>query len=211
MSDYEAIERMKQGDIDGLEGLVLRYQVEAVRAAFLISQDRELAEDIVQSAFLHAYERIQQFDESRAFGPWFQRIVVNSTLKALKRGARNVSLDVQFRQEYDLLGDSAEHEPSVEERLEDKLDRYETNEALSIAISQLPPEQRAALVMRYYLELSDTEISSRLDCTPGTVRWRLYRARERLRRLLQPFSQERRLADTDTSGPSGQESDARSL
>jgi len=68
MEEQEAIARLKRGDISGLEALVRKYQVQAVRAAYLITHDRGLAEDIVQAAFLRAYERIGQFDAGRPFG-----------------------------------------------------------------------------------------------------------------------------------------------
>jgi RNA polymerase sigma-70 factor (ECF subfamily) len=68
MEDQIAISRLKQGDLSGLEGLVRRYQARAVHAAYVIVQDRPLAEDVVQTAFVKAAERIQQFDErSRPF------------------------------------------------------------------------------------------------------------------------------------------------
>ena len=82
MEEQKAIARLKRGDISGLEALVRKYQVQAVRAAYLIIRDRALAEDIVQAAFLRAYERIGQFDAGRPFGPWFLRSVVNDAVKA---------------------------------------------------------------------------------------------------------------------------------
>src|SRR3954452_14569352 len=84
MDEREAIARLAGGDISGLELLVSRYQVQAVRAAYLVCRDSALAEDIVQSAFLRAYSHIDQFDPTRPFGPWFMKIVVNDALKALR-------------------------------------------------------------------------------------------------------------------------------
>ncbi|MEJ2353507.1 MAG: sigma factor [Anaerolineales bacterium] len=79
MDEIQAIQQLKQGNPAGLEALVKKYQVQAVRAAFLVVWNHELAEDIVQTAFLRVYERIQQFDPQRPFGPWFFKIVVNET------------------------------------------------------------------------------------------------------------------------------------
>lgn len=187
MSEREAIARMKRGEIGGLEELVVKYQMRAVRATYLITHDLSLSEDIVQAAFLRAYERIGQFDPSRPFGPWFLRSVVNDAVKAVRKRNRSISLDEEASEEAtsnmtQTIG--AERIAAYDLSLEEQLDRLDTNEALSVALAQLPAEQRAALVMRYYLGLTDAEISARLDCTPGTVRWRLHRARERLRRLL---------------------------
>lgn len=69
--EQQALARLKERDIGGLEFLVRRYQVQAVRAAYLVTRDRGLAEEVVQSAFLRAYERIEQFDARRPFRPWF--------------------------------------------------------------------------------------------------------------------------------------------
>ncbi|MEO8288278.1 MAG: sigma-70 family RNA polymerase sigma factor [Chloroflexota bacterium] len=197
MSEQVAIARLKRGDIDGLEEFVLRYQAKAIRTAYLICRDLSLSEDIVQAAFLHAYERIDQFDSARSFAPWFLRIVVNDAVKAVNRRKRTISLDRESGQGEigatygdqteitgSLTGLDAGQIASYYRSLEEQLERLDTTEALSSALAQLPTEQRAAVVMRYYLGLTDAEISERLDCTPGTVRWRLYAARERLRRLL---------------------------
>jgi len=88
MEEHEVIARLKRGDIAGLETLVRKYQVQAVRIAYLITRDRALTEDIVQAAFLRAYERIGQFDAERPFGPWFLRSVVNDAVKAAARRER---------------------------------------------------------------------------------------------------------------------------
>jgi RNA polymerase sigma factor (sigma-70 family) len=93
MDDQTAITHLKQGDLDGLESLVEGYQARAVHAAYLICCDRALAEDVAQAAFVKAAERIQQFDETRPFAPWFFRIVVNDALKAAQRQMRILPLE----------------------------------------------------------------------------------------------------------------------
>lgn len=183
--ELQAIARLRQGDIGGLEVLVLRYQLEAVRTAYLICYDCVLAEDIAQATFLRVYERITQFDTSRPFGPWFLRIVVNNTLQAMRQQARTTSIDDERLQDHD--GNVGEWLAGFVPSLEDKLDQLDTNEALAAALTQLPPDQRAAVVLHYYLGLSMEEISERLDCTSGTARWRVHRGRQRLRRILEPF------------------------
>lgn len=179
MNERKAIARLKRGDINGLESVVRTYQVRAVRAAALITRDRALAEDLVQTAFIRAYERIDQFDASRPFGPWFLRSVVNDAVKAVTRGKTHTSLDDSLLQAT-LLADPL---PGPEELLE----RAETQEAVWEALGQLSLEQRAVIVLRYYLGLSDTEIAEAQACAPGTVKWRLHAARSRLRGLLMPW------------------------
>jgi RNA polymerase sigma-70 factor (ECF subfamily) len=176
MDEREAIARLVEGDISGLELLVSRYQVRAVRAAYLVCRDSALAEDIVQSAFIRVYERIGSFDTSRPFAPWFLRIVTNDALKAAQRGERTVPLH-----DHD---DASLPASWSRQDIEEHLEAMETSAAINAAIASLSPEQRAAIVLRYYLNLSDQEMSARLDCAPGTVRWRLHAARRRLRQLL---------------------------
>lgn len=178
MQESEAIARLKNGDISGLETLVELYQVQALQAAYLTTGDYPLSEDIVQTAFLRAYKYIHRFDTSRPFGPWFLRAVVNSAHTALT-ARRDLSLEAQF----DETGDLA-HLPTLDPNVEELLDAAETREEILVALEMLSPGQRAAVVMRYYLELSDSEVAHRLSVPPGTVRRRLHDARRRLRSLL---------------------------
>lgn len=178
LEEKVAIGRLKQGDIGGLEALVRRYQVAGVRTAFLITRNRALAEEIVQAGFLRVYERIDQFDARRPFGPWFLRIVANDAVKAITRGKDEIPVDSE-REESRL----AEPTPGPEELLE----ASETRRAVWDALGKLSPEQRAAIVFRYYLDMNEADMAVRLDCPPGTVKWRLHAARKRLRRLLRPF------------------------
>ncbi len=181
MNEGESISRLKQGDISGLETLVHKYQVQAVRAAYLVTRDRHLAEDIVQTAFLRAYDRRRQFDSDRPFGPWFLRIVVNDAVKAVSRRGREISLDERTGEEEvalaDLLSDA---NPGPEELAE----QAEVRRAVWKALERLSPAQRESVVLRYYLGLRQAEIAERTGRALGTVKWLLHTARERLRALL---------------------------
>ena len=178
MQEYEAITRLKEGDIRGLETLVHLYQRPALQAAYLTTGDYPLSEDIVQAAFLRAYKYIHRFDDTRPFGPWFLRAVVNSAHTALT-SRRDLSLEAQLTESGDLLD-----LPTLDPNVEDLLDAADTRDEVLAALEKLSPGQRAAVVMRYYLDLSDTEVAQRLSVPPGTVRRRLHDARQRLRSLL---------------------------
>ncbi|MCJ7677168.1 MAG: sigma-70 family RNA polymerase sigma factor [Anaerolineales bacterium] len=185
MDERTAISRMKAGNIGGLEYLVREYQVRAVRTAHLILGDRALAEDVTQSAFIRAYERIDQFDPQRSFGPWFLRSVANDSIKAAQRARRTVSLDV-----LPASAEGAEPGRPVPEPVDPAagplaaLERAQSNEAVWSSLERLPPDQRATIVLRYFLGFTDTEIAQELGSTPATTRWRLHAARKRLRALL---------------------------
>ncbi len=184
LDDRQAITRLKRGDIGGLAVLVERYQVRAGRAAYLITQDRLQAEDVVQAAFLRAYRSIDGFDPGRPFQPWFMRIVVNQALQTMQRARRELSLDGvrdaadgDLRTLADLLYDPAPPPDAAVEQAELK-------DQVRQALTALAPEERAAIVMRYYLDFSEREIAEALDRPAGTVKWRLHEARKQLRVLL---------------------------
>ena len=178
--EREAIARLKRGEIDALELLVQRFQVKAVRAAYLITQDARLAEDIVQESFLNAYAHIHQFNPNRRFEPWFLRSVVNAAIKAAQRSQRIISLDVDTPEDVDfgtmLVADS----PSPE----DIAEQDEIRERVRTALQQLSPRQRAAVVQRYFLEMTEQQMAEALESPPGTVKWLLNAAREKLRSIL---------------------------
>lgn len=181
MDERKAIERLRRGDIGGLETLVRAYQVRAVRAAYLVTRDRGLAEDIVQAAFLRACERIDQFDADRPFGPWFLRIVVNDAVKAADRRKRFVPLEGNAGKEGVSLADLL---PDPNPGPADLIEMEEARQAVWTALGRLPPAQRGAIVWRYYLGLSEAEMAEKWSCPRGTVKWRLHAARKRLRMLL---------------------------
>lgn len=180
MDDQIAISRLKQGDLNGLEILVNRYQAQAVHAAYLVLYDRTLAEDVAQTAFVKAAEQIHQFDEERPFAPWFFRVVVNDALKAAQKQRQILpldDLDEPAARLADWLTDSA---PLPEQQLEEK----EIRENLLKAIHSLPPEQRAVIVMQYYLDLSEVDMSAKMARPLSTIKWWLRDARKRLHSLL---------------------------
>jgi len=185
MNEADAIAQMKAGNIAGLKILIETYQVQAVQAAVLITQDRAAAEDIVQDAFLRSYERIIQFDPSRKFRPWFLQMVINDALKAANKQKRHVSLDIDEDWSYQKIIDKLD---ATTDEPEDLVQRNELSEVIREAINHLSPRQRAVIVQRYYLGLSEREMSETLDCAPGTIKWYLNTARERLKALLMPFA-----------------------
>jgi RNA polymerase sigma-70 factor (ECF subfamily) len=181
VTEQEAIERLKRRDISGLELLVKTHQLRATQSAYLIVGDWQTAEDVVQATFLQLYERIDQFDSNRPFAPWLLRSVINLACVVGKRRKWSVPLDNQTSGQWS--------GQSLEELLAapDLIDSVETRHAVWAALGQLPPAQRAVIVQRYYLDMSEDEMAQALDTPPATVKWRLYIARKRLRLLLQPL------------------------
>jgi RNA polymerase sigma-70 factor (ECF subfamily) len=176
MQDAEAICRLKHGEIDGLETLVERYQVRAVRTAYLVLQDEALAEDVAQETFLHIFERIRFFDETRPFKPYLMRSVVNAALDTIQKLKHETDSDGESNEIERLMSRAA----SVEAQTE----ADELQEQILAAIAKLPPRQRAVIVQRYYLEMSEAEMAQTLDAPAGTIKWLLNAARARPQTLL---------------------------
>lgn len=180
MDEQQAIARLKQGDLAGLECLVHTYQAKAVHTAYLITGDPAAAEDVVQGAFIRLAQHMGQFDPQRPFGPWFLRAVINDALKVAGRQKRMLSLEEADQGIPGWLLDSA---PRPEELAE----RGELRQAVWKALQQLSPEQRAAIVQRHYLGMGEAEMVTRLQRPASTVKWWLHTARERLKTLLAPY------------------------
>ena len=178
MNEHEAIEQLKQGNIRGLEFLVSRYQLKAVRAAYLITRDQGLAEDVVQDCFIRAFHASRSFDATRPFEPWFMRSVIHASVKTIQRSARQV--DVGSEADESIFAEIVAEVESVEAQVES----IELQNEIWKAMQKLSPRQRAVLVQRYYLEMSENEMSIESGTTAGTIKWLLNAARERLRGLL---------------------------
>lgn len=178
MDEKQAIQRLKHGDISGLEFLVHQFQVKAVRLAYLVTQDAGLAEDIVQEAFINVFRSIPRFDEKRSFEPWFFRSVVNASVKLMKKSARQTA-----------LGNDTDETHFAElifrvESVEEQVESVEVQNQIWEAMQKLSPRQRAVIVQRYFLEMSEKEMASESGTAIGTIKWLLNAARERLRILL---------------------------
>jgi RNA polymerase sigma-70 factor, ECF subfamily len=178
MDEQRAIQRLKRGQVSELEFLVSRYQVKAVRTAYLITRDLGLAEDVVQDCFIQVHRSIHHFDETRPFEPWFMRSVVNASVKMLQRSARQVQTGDETDET--LFAELAARVESVEEQVES----IEIQNEIWDAMQKLSPRQRAVVVQRYFLEMNEKEMAEEAGSSVGTVKWMLNAARERLRGLL---------------------------
>ena len=149
-----------------------------MRTAYLITRDPGLAEDVVQDCFIHAYRAIQGFNATRAFEPWFLRSVVNASVKIMQRSARQVE-----------VGDEADESVLTElatrvESVESQVESIEVQNQIWDVMQKLSPRQRAVIVQRYFLGMSEREMAQDSGSAVGTVKWMLNAARERLRGLL---------------------------
>jgi RNA polymerase sigma-70 factor, ECF subfamily len=182
MDEKEAIDRLLIKDLEGLTWLMEMHQVKALRVAVLVTQDKDLAEDVVQSKFVDLFRKIQNYDRSRPFAPWFLRGVINAAITATT-AARRIS-------NFSDLSFDPEHWMDSTPLPETKVMQAEFAQHVKISLQELSPQQRGVVVMRYYLEMSEAEIAGAANVPEGTIKWRLHEARKRLRKLLS-FSTEK--------------------
>ena len=176
MDDEQIIRCLKSGEMDKIELLVTRYQIKALRVAFLITQDEHLAEDVVQETFIRIVHGIRRFDESRPFEPYLMRSVVNASLNVARREKRLLSLDSNASTVDNLLARAA--------LVDSQAEYARIEQDILSALSQLPPRERVVIIQRYYLEMSEKEMADALNSAPGTIKWLLNLARSHLRTLL---------------------------
>ncbi len=161
------IREAQQGSREAIADLYLAHWRRAHRAAYLVVHDAAAAEDVAQDAFLAAVDALDRFDRRRPFAPWLHRIVVNRALDWARLEALRRRVDGS--------------EPQAE--VEAPQDRV-GGELMEI-LAQLPPEQRAVVVLRYLLEYTPGEIARMLELPRGTVNSRLRRGLDRLRDLVE--------------------------
>lgn len=187
-SDLSLVRRVQSGERGAYDLLVLKYQHKVVKLVMRYLRDPADAEDVAQEAFIKAYRALPQFRGDSAFYTWLYRIAINTAKNALAARDRN---PVSY--ELDMQG-SSEDGPDLVGRLRDP----ETPEGLALteeirntvngAIEALPEDLRTAIVLRELEGMSYEEIAASMDCPVGTVRSRIFRAREAIdRRLREVF------------------------
>ena len=184
----------KAGDIGAFEQLVKMYDRNIFRIAQHITQNREDAEDVVQDAFLKAYENLGKFQEQSKFYTWLVRIAVNEALMRLRRRRpeRMVSLDEEVKTEEDSMPrEVADWSPNPEQLYS----QAELREILSRTVQGLPPSFRTVFVLRDVENLSTEETAEALDLSVPAVKSRLLRARLQLRERLNKYFKKRKSGD----------------
>ena len=163
-NELEWIRAAQAGSAEAAEALFRHHWRPAYRAAYLVVRDGYAAEDIVQEAFLAALRALDRFDRRRPFGPWLHRIVVNRAIDWSRARALRREVGETF-------------EP---DRPGTQLTSDSYSDEVASALSALPPEQRAVVVLRYVLGYTPGEIAKLLGFPRGTVNSRLRRGLDRL-------------------------------
>jgi len=175
-SDKKLVERVQKGDKGAFDLLVLKYQHKIVNLIMRYVRDPELALDIAQEAFIKAYRALPRFRGESAFYTWMYRIAVNTAknhLAAQRRRPMDVELDLQDPEQYDLHAKLKETDTPEGVALSNEL-----QETVERAIAALPEDLRTAIILRELEGMSYEEIAETMECPVGTVRSRIFRARD---------------------------------
>ena len=188
-ADRALVERAQQGDARAFEMLVVKYQRRIERLISRMVRDADLVHDVAQESFIRAYRALPQFRGDSAFYTWLYRIAVNTAKKALVEMKRDPVLSESSRNR------TAEEDETY--RVDNELSDGETPEALlaskeiaatvNAAIDALSDELRQAITLREIEGLSYEEIADVMNCPIGTVRSRIFRAREAIATRLRPL------------------------
>ncbi len=187
-ADWPLVERTIAGDQRAYGLLVLKYQRRVQRLVGRMVRDVDLVEDITQETFIRAYRALHQFRGDAQFYTWLYRIAVNTAKKALLELKRDRTISESFfaRDEDDETS-VRQNEPSTDETPESVLAAKEIAGVVNSAMDELPEELRQAVVLREIEGLSYEEISLAMSCPIGTVRSRIFRAREAISAKVKPL------------------------
>ena len=183
--DLELVRRVQTGDKSAFDVLVLKYQQKVINLVTRYVHDPHIAMDVSQESFIKAYRGLKNFRGDSAFYTWLYRISINTAKNYLVSKGRRMpddDIDAQEAEQYD--GGAKLREISTPEReaLTDEIQATVQN-----AIEALPDDLRIAITLRELEGLSYEEISETMDCPIGTVRSRIFRARESIETELAPL------------------------
>jgi RNA polymerase sigma-70 factor (ECF subfamily) len=177
--DRDLMARLARGDRDALTPLVERHYTRLYRIALGYLRQRDDALDVVQEAFVKAFQAAGRWDGSADAGPWLSRITVNLSIDRWRRNRRRGQTFSPLAE-----GDHLEVLAASGPAPDSGVLRREAGDRLSLALRELPERQRAVVVLRHYQELSLEEIASTLGMSLGTVKSSLHRALHRMRATL---------------------------
>ena len=187
-SDAVLVERTVAGDQKAFELLVIKYQRRIQRLIGRMVRDVDLVEDIAQETFIRAYRALAQFRGEAQFYTWLYRIAVNTAKKSLMDLKRNPTVSENaYKSDDDDETSPVENELTSSETPEAVLASKEIAEIINTAMEGLPEELRQAITLREIEGLSYEEISEAMNCPIGTVRSRIFRAREAISAKVKPL------------------------
>ena len=188
VSDAKLVEQVQRGDTSAFDLLVRKYQHKVLKLVSRFVSDQAEAEDVAQEAFIKAYRALPSFRGESAFYTWLYRIAINTAKNALVSNRRrpvDFDLDLQDPEQYERQARLKEGDTP-----EGLLLTEEIRQTVQAAMAELPEDLRTAIMLRELDGLSYEEIAERMSCPVGTVRSRIFRAREAIDKKLKPLLDE---------------------
>ncbi len=186
VEEGELVLRARRGDLSAYDDLVKRYQERIYATIYHMTSNHEDANDLAQEAFIKAFHALKSFKGGSSFYTWVYRIAVNKTINFLKQRKNKTQMSL------DDLDFHAEHDPDLVALISDKTPRREValtelQEKLNAALQRLSESHRLVVTLHDVQGLSHEEIAQIMDCNIGTVRSRLFYARQQLQAYLSDY------------------------
>ncbi len=186
LEELDLVQRARRGDIAAYDDLVRRYQERIYATVYHMTANHEDASDLAQETFIKGYQALKSFKGDSSFYTWVYRIAVNKTINFLKQRKNRTYLSLND------LDFNAEHDPDLVALISDKTPRRdvslsELQEKLNAAMLKLSPVHRLVVTLHDVQGLSHEEIGKIMDCNIGTVRSRLFYARQQLQAHLSDY------------------------
>jgi RNA polymerase sigma-70 factor (ECF subfamily) len=180
------VQRSRRGDLEAYDELVRRYQERIYATVYHMTSNHEDANDLAQESFIKAFQALKTFKGGSSFYTWLYRIAVNKTINFLKQRKNRIHMSLND------LDFNAEHDPDLVAFVSDKTPRREAGlaelqEKLNAAMLKLSEPHRLVVVLHDVQGLSHDEIAKIMDCNIGTVRSRLFYARQQLQGYLSDY------------------------
>jgi RNA polymerase sigma factor RpoE len=184
--ERELLRRAKAGELTAYDDLVRRYQERVYATIYHMTSNHEDANDLAQETFIKAFQALKSFKGDSSFFTWLYRIAVNKTINHLKQRKRRIHISLND------LDINAEHDPDLVALISDKTPRRDLNlaelqERLNAAMQKLSEIHRMVVTLHDVQGLSHEEISQIMSCNVGTVRSRLFYARQQLQAYLSDY------------------------
>ncbi len=198
LQDELLIRRAQRGDADAFEQLLLEHQKNVYNLCYRMAGNPDDAMDLSQETFLRAWRCLDQYQFASAFSTWLYRLCSNICIDFLRRRRRQQTVPLTFE---DADGEEQTYAvPDVQPLPEEQVELKLTRETLAAAMAQLLPEHRAVLQLRVVNEMSYEQIADVLDIQIGTVKSRLSRARNQLKKILERGNLSRRASSESMEG-----------
>src|SRR5437763_5969168 len=186
VTDHALVRMAKEGDLAAYDQLVQRYQERIYATIYHMTSNHEDANDLVQEAFIKGYQALKSFKGGSSFYTWVYRIAVNKTINFLKQRKNRTQLSL------DDLDFNAEHDPDLVALISDKtprrdIDLAELQEKLNVAMQKLSESHRLVVTLHDVQGLSHEGIAKIMGCNIGTVRSRLFYARQQMQAYLSDY------------------------